>query len=93
MRVLHKPQLSIVEIFYRCVDATTDAALRVRLQSITPEIEAAYAAYDTAAPLARLHTISQRDVIAGAVPRRKCPIYTIDRWWQEGAQPTAFINN
>src|SRR6266446_4463738 len=55
MRLLDKPQASAMDVFELCAGATTDTGLRARLEAILPDIRDASAAYDAAAPLARLH--------------------------------------
>jgi hypothetical protein len=67
MRTLAKPDMSAVDVFVLCVNAINDAELQNRLRNIEQNIQAANDAYEAAAPLARLHTIPQSEIIGELV--------------------------
>ena len=50
-----------------CVNAIANTELQNRLRNIAQNIQAANDAYEAAAPLARLHTIPQSEIIGGLV--------------------------
>ena len=89
MRALRKPTDLVEDVFSLCISRVADPQLKMRLQSVSPEIKAAAARFDAAATAGELYKLGPTSGVRDVTAEEMIAVYS-GRMAKKG-QPNLFI--